>query len=247
MITTSTVALYTAIAPRWIAFIGLHTRARSSVRELLPQLELPRVPATVFLLSASILRDSVRDIRTHRKCRKEKDETAAASLSGGSFRRAHSLCDALVGRRSTRALGARRRISNGPGRCRRVRSVSLLAAVGGPASCPRCRAVARASNFAFISLDLSGSGTVDRKDGVTRFTEITLRTRLKLPANSDPDRAKKIRGQECLSRHGIAVGADRAQVGDPDRAINGSSLSEISTRDGDIFCGPVPSIDAADV
>jgi hypothetical protein len=31
------------------------------------------------------------------------------------------------------------------------------------------RAVAQASKFDFLSLDLSGSGTVDRKDGTTRF------------------------------------------------------------------------------
>jgi peroxiredoxin-like protein len=54
------------------------------------------------------------------------------------------------------------------------------------------RAVAQASKFAFTALDLSGSGTVDRKDGGTRFTEITLRTRLKLPAGGDPERAKRI-------------------------------------------------------
>ena len=37
------------------------------------------------------------------------------------------------------------------------------------------RAVARGSNFDFLSLDLTGSGTVDRKDGVTCFTEIVLK------------------------------------------------------------------------
>jgi organic hydroperoxide reductase OsmC/OhrA len=37
------------------------------------------------------------------------------------------------------------------------------------------RAVAQASKFDFVSLDLSGNGTVDRRDGVTRFTEIVLR------------------------------------------------------------------------
>jgi organic hydroperoxide reductase OsmC/OhrA len=36
------------------------------------------------------------------------------------------------------------------------------------------RAVAQASKFEFMSLDLAGKGTVDRKDGVTRFTEIVL-------------------------------------------------------------------------
>ena len=37
------------------------------------------------------------------------------------------------------------------------------------------RAVARGSNFDFLSLDLTGSGPVDRRDGVTRFTEIVLK------------------------------------------------------------------------
>ena len=42
------------------------------------------------------------------------------------------------------------------------------------------RAVARGSNFDFLSLDLTSRGTVDRKDGVTRFTEIVLKPRLVL-------------------------------------------------------------------
>jgi peroxiredoxin-like protein len=70
------------------------------------------------------------------------------------------------------------------------------------------RAVAQASKFAFTSLDLSGSGTVDRKSGVTRFTEITLRTRLKLPAGSDPERAKRIleKGKNaCLVTASLSV------------------------------------------
>jgi organic hydroperoxide reductase OsmC/OhrA len=40
------------------------------------------------------------------------------------------------------------------------------------------RAVARGSNFDFLALDLSSRGTVDRKDGATRFTEIVLKPRL---------------------------------------------------------------------
>ncbi len=51
------------------------------------------------------------------------------------------------------------------------------------------RAVARASKLEFISLQLSGEGTVDRKDGVTRFTEIVLRPRLTVPKDGDRDRA----------------------------------------------------------
>ena len=54
------------------------------------------------------------------------------------------------------------------------------------------RAVAQASKFEFMSLDLAGKGTVDRKDGVTRFTEIVLTARLTLPPGADLDRARRI-------------------------------------------------------
>lgn len=51
------------------------------------------------------------------------------------------------------------------------------------------RAVARASRLDFTSLALSAEGTVDRRDGVTRFTEIVLRPRLMIPPGSDRERA----------------------------------------------------------
>jgi peroxiredoxin-like protein len=54
------------------------------------------------------------------------------------------------------------------------------------------RAVARASKLEFESLELSGEGTLDRKDGATRFTEIVLRPRLKLPAGGDRDKAMRV-------------------------------------------------------
>ncbi|HEY9157858.1 OsmC family protein [Candidatus Binatus sp.] len=54
------------------------------------------------------------------------------------------------------------------------------------------RAVARASKLEFESLELSGEGTLDRKDGVTRFTEIVLRPRLKLAAGGDRDKAMRV-------------------------------------------------------
>jgi organic hydroperoxide reductase OsmC/OhrA len=63
------------------------------------------------------------------------------------------------------------------------------------------RAVARASKLDFLSLELSGGGTVDRKDGSTRFTEIVLKPRLKLPRGTDPERARRVleKGKEaCL-------------------------------------------------
>ncbi len=51
------------------------------------------------------------------------------------------------------------------------------------------RAVARASRIEFAALDLSATGTVDKQDGVTRFTEIVLRPRLALAPGADRDRA----------------------------------------------------------
>jgi len=54
------------------------------------------------------------------------------------------------------------------------------------------RSVARASKLEFLSLELSGQGTVNRKDGATRFTEIVLRPRLRLAASTDKARALRI-------------------------------------------------------
>jgi peroxiredoxin-like protein len=51
------------------------------------------------------------------------------------------------------------------------------------------RAVAKVSHIEFVALDLSSEGTVDRQDGVTRFTEIVLRPRLTITAGIDRDRA----------------------------------------------------------
>lgn len=51
------------------------------------------------------------------------------------------------------------------------------------------RAIARASKVEFVSLDVEATGTVDRVDGITRFTGIVLRPRLVIPAGSDRARA----------------------------------------------------------
>lgn len=51
------------------------------------------------------------------------------------------------------------------------------------------RAVAKVSKVEFMSLELSSEGTLDRVDGVTRFTEIVLRPRLTLASGVDRARA----------------------------------------------------------
>jgi peroxiredoxin-like protein len=67
----------------------------------------------------------------------------------------------------------------------------LLAAVG---SCFlfTLRAIARASRLDFISLELATEGTIDRREGDLRFTEIVLRPRLLIPASTDRERACRI-------------------------------------------------------
>ena len=54
------------------------------------------------------------------------------------------------------------------------------------------RAVARASQLEFLSLELDATGTVNRENGVTRFTAIVLRPRMTVPAGTDRERALRI-------------------------------------------------------
>lgn len=70
------------------------------------------------------------------------------------------------------------------------------------------RAVAQASKFTFLSLEVSGVGTVDRKDGITRFTEIALRPRLRLSRGADRERATRMleKGEKaCLVTASLAT------------------------------------------
>jgi peroxiredoxin-like protein len=52
------------------------------------------------------------------------------------------------------------------------------------------RAVARASTLPWIALECDGTGTVERIDRVTQFTQFDLRVRLTLPHGVDADRAR---------------------------------------------------------
>jgi peroxiredoxin-like protein len=66
-----------------------------------------------------------------------------------------------------------------------------LLLLGAVASCFlfTLRAVAEASRIEFTALGLSVGGTVDRKDGALRFTEIVLRPRLTLAPGGSRERA----------------------------------------------------------
>ncbi len=54
------------------------------------------------------------------------------------------------------------------------------------------RAIARLSKLEFTRLELDAGGTVDRKEGVTRFTEIVLHPRITVPPGSNRERVLQI-------------------------------------------------------
>ena len=54
------------------------------------------------------------------------------------------------------------------------------------------RAVAHASRIEFEELEVRATSTVDRQDGVMRFTEIVLRPKLTLPPGADRDRVLRV-------------------------------------------------------
>lgn len=54
------------------------------------------------------------------------------------------------------------------------------------------RAIARLSKVEFVTLELDAAGTVDRQNGVTRFTEIVLRPKLTVPPGTDRERTLRV-------------------------------------------------------
>jgi organic hydroperoxide reductase OsmC/OhrA len=67
----------------------------------------------------------------------------------------------------------------------------LLAAVG-DCLILTFRAVARASGFAWTSLECDVTGTLDRIERTTRFVAFEVRARLSVPPGTDPDRARQV-------------------------------------------------------
>jgi len=54
------------------------------------------------------------------------------------------------------------------------------------------RAIARASQLAWLHLDCKTDGILDRVDNVTRFTRFDIRATLKVPAGTDEHKAERI-------------------------------------------------------
>lgn len=54
------------------------------------------------------------------------------------------------------------------------------------------RAIARASRLDWANIECDVTGTLDRVDGVTRFTRFDLAVRLAVPAGTDREKAEKL-------------------------------------------------------
>lgn len=54
------------------------------------------------------------------------------------------------------------------------------------------RAIARASHLDWERLECDAVGVLDRAERVTRFTQVTIRARLRLPAGGDAERGRRL-------------------------------------------------------
>ena len=54
------------------------------------------------------------------------------------------------------------------------------------------RAIARASKLEWSALECSAEGVLERVERVTRFTAVTVRARLTVPAGTDSDKAQRL-------------------------------------------------------
>lgn len=69
------------------------------------------------------------------------------------------------------------------------------------------RAVARASKLDWQRISCDAEGTLDRVDGVTRFTAVHLRVRLSVPAGTGTDRPRRLvekAERSCLVSRSLA-------------------------------------------
>jgi organic hydroperoxide reductase OsmC/OhrA len=69
---------------------------------------------------------------------------------------------------------------------------TLLVAAVGDCLVLTFRAVARAAGLAWTSLGCDVTGTLDRIERTTRFSEFEIRARLCVPAGTDSDRARQV-------------------------------------------------------
>jgi peroxiredoxin-like protein len=54
------------------------------------------------------------------------------------------------------------------------------------------RAIARASKLEWVSLEASADGVLDRVERVTKFTSVTIKASLTVPAGTDEEKARRL-------------------------------------------------------
>lgn len=69
---------------------------------------------------------------------------------------------------------------------------TLLVAAVGDCFVLSFRAIARASKFAWTALHCDVEGILERRDGITRFTEFKVRANLSVPPDANTDRAQRL-------------------------------------------------------
>jgi organic hydroperoxide reductase OsmC/OhrA len=92
------------------------------------------------------------------------------------------------------------------------------------------QAVAQASKFEFLSLELSGNGTVDREDGYTRFTDIVLKSSQFQRAQIWNVLDECLRREKRLPCDGFAFGSRSSRERNRGRVCIGSKAGSRLTR-----------------
>lgn len=70
------------------------------------------------------------------------------------------------------------------------------------------RAIARASNLSWTALRCGAGGRLDRTDGTTRFTQLTLHAHLTVPPATDAEKARRLlekAEKACLITNSLAL------------------------------------------
>jgi len=72
------------------------------------------------------------------------------------------------------------------------------------------RAIARASKLEWTDIECTATGTLDRVERVTRFTEVQVSATLRIPADTDPEKADRLlhkAEQACLITNSMTASA----------------------------------------
>ena len=107
---------------------------------------------------------------------------------------------------------------------------TLLVAAVGDCLILTFRAVARASGFAWTSLECDVTGTLDRIERTTRFVAFDVRARLQVPHGTDPDRARQVlekAERSCLISNSLSAAIHLIPVIE----VVAESVSEVTTVD----------------